>query len=142
MGLKIKKLIIILILVFPIMALGQNPKHKFVELNCGVASMDDYRYEWAAPGGSFLYGEIYAKKGVVTEWQVGVALPSLLTGKVFVGGGNLKNNIGVAVRPWPLSIGPQGKIGRFTFSCEIGTTNEPSIYAGLISTVGFRWPIK
>ena len=60
----------------------------------------------------------------------------------FVGGGDLKNNCGVAIRPWPLSIGPQVKIGRLTFSFEIGNNDEASFYAGLISTVGFRWPIK
>jgi len=142
MELKIKKLIIILILVFPLVVLGQIQKHKFVEGNIGLASIDDYSYGWGIPGCSFLYGETYVKGAVVTEWQVGVAFPSIVTGKVFVGGGDLKNNCGVAIRPWPLSIGPQVKIGRLTFSFEIGNNDEASFYAGLISTVGFRWPIK
>lgn len=142
MGLKIKKLIIILILVFPVMILGQKERNKFVEGNLGLASVDDYSYGWGIPGCSFLFGETYSNKGLVTEWQIGAAFPTILTGKVFVGGGNLKNNIGVAVRPWPFFVGPQGKIGRFTFSFEVGTNSGPSFEAGLISTVGFRWPIK
>ena len=43
-----------------------------------------------------------------------------LTGKVFIGGGNLEHNFGIAIRPWPLFIGPQTKLGRFSFSFEMG----------------------
>ncbi len=136
-----KKLILILMLSFPVMMISQE-KQKFYEINAGAASVEDYRYQWVIPGGSFLYGETYSNMGVVTEWQVGVAFPTIVTGKAFLGVGNLKNNIGIGVRPWPLFVGPQGKIGRFTFSFEVGTNIEASLYTGLISTIGFRWPIK
>jgi hypothetical protein len=142
MGLKIKKLIIILILVFPVMILGQKERNKFVEGNAGIASVDDYSFSWPIPGCSILYGETYSNDGLVTEWQLGLAFPTVATAKLFVGGGNLENNIGIGIRPWPFFVGPQAKIGRVSFSFEVGTNDTPSFEAGLIATMGYRWTIK
>ena len=137
-----KKLIIILILVLPVIILGQKERNKFIEGNIGIASVDDYDFSFPFPGCSALYGETYSNDGLVTEWQLGLALPTIATAKLFVGGGNLKNNIGIGIRPWPLFIGPQAKIGRVSFSFEVGTNSEASFETGLIATMGYRWTIK
>ena len=44
------------------------------------------------------------------------------------------------MRPWPLFIGPQAKLGRLTLSFEVGFNNELSF--GLIATIGYRWFFK
>ncbi len=137
-----KKLIILFALV-PIVLFGQeNNKVKFLELNIGIAAIDGYDFSDGFPGASFLFGQTkqFSDNGIF-EYQVGIAAPSIITGKVAVGYGNLKNNIALAVRPWPLLIGPQAKIGNFTFSFEVGTDSEISFDAGLISTVAYRWTI-
>ena len=136
-----KKLITILLLV-PMLALGQAEKRTFTELNIGVASIYDYDFDDAFPGTSVLFGKTVAENGLVTEYQIGLALPSILTGKLAVGGGNLDKNIMVACRPWPLAFGPQVKLGWFTASFEVGFNDYISFDAGLIATVGFRWQFK
>ena len=128
-------------------AFGQVEKNQFIEANIGLASIDDYSYTVPFPGARVLYGQTYNKKSFVIEWQIGLAAPSVVTGKIGIGAGNLKRNFMIAVRPWPLSVGPQAhidlvKLGRLTLSFEIGNNNDASYDAGFISTVGWRWIIK
>ena len=123
-------------------AFGQVEKNQFIEANIGLASIDDYEYSFPFPGASVLYGQTYNKKSFVIEWQLGLAAPSIVTGKIGIGAGNLTRNVMIAIRPWPLSIGPQAKLGRVTVSFEIGNNNNASYDAGFITTVGWRWIIK
>ena len=128
-------------------AFGQMDKNQFIEVNVGLASVDDYSYTVPFPGASVLYGQTYNKKSFVIEWQLGLAAPSIVTGKIGIGAGNLKRNLMIAVRPWPLSVGPQAhidlvKLGRLTLSFEIGNNDVASYDAGFISTIGWRWIIK
>ena len=137
-----KHLIILLVLI-PMSVFGQKEKQSFVELNIGVAAIDGYEFKNNTfPGCSFLFGQTYLSGNLVTEWQVGPAFPSILTGKVFFGGGDLDHNFGIGMRPWPLFIGPQAKLGRLTLSFEVGFNNELSYDAGLIATIGYRWFFK
>ncbi len=136
-----KKLITILLLV-PMLALGQAEKRTFTELNIGVAAIDGYDFGDAFPGASVLFGQTTANNGLVTEYQIGLAAPSILTGKLAVGGGNLDKNIMLACRPWPLTFGPQIKLEWFTASFEVGFDDDISFNAGLIATIGFRWQFK
>ena len=120
----------------------ENKENKFIELNIGLAAIDGYDFNDAFPGASVLFGQTrQISDNGIFEYQVGIAAPSIITGKVAIGYGNLKNNIALAIRPWPLLIGPQAKIGNFTFSFEVGTDSEISFDAGLISTVGYIWTI-
>ena len=117
-------------------------ENKFIELNIGLAAIDGYDFNDAFPGASVLFGQTrQISDNGIFEYQVGIAAPSIITGKVAIGYGNLKNNIALAIRPWPLLIGPQAKIGNFTFSFEVGTDSEISFDAGLISTVAYRWTL-
>jgi len=131
-----------MLLLVPILALGQSERRAFTELNIGIASINSYNFSPLLPGASFLFGQTFANKGLVTEYQIGIAAPTLLTGKIAIGGGDLDKNIMVACRPFPLTFGPQAKLGWFTTSLEVGFNNNVSFYAGLIATVGFRWQFK
>lgn len=81
------------------------------------------------------------KGNIVFEHQVGFAFPSVVTGKLAYGIGNLKKYIAIAVRPWPLSVGPQAKIGKLSLSFEVGNNDGISIDAGFISPIAYRWTI-
>ena len=135
------KKIIILLAIAPLFLIGQNKTYKnFIEFNIGIADIGGYDFNDVFPGTSVLFGRTIelGSSNTVVEWQVGAAFPSLITGKIALGYGNLKNNIALAVRPWPLTIGPQAKIGNFSFSFEVGDGGDLSFEAGLISTVGYR----
>ena len=137
------KSVIILLLFIPLGLFGQRKNAQtFIEVNIGVASVDDYDFSDPWPGGSVLFGQTFefVKNGIF-EYQIGGALPSIITGKLALGAGSLKNNIALAIRPWPLTIGPQGKIGNFSFSFEVGNNNTASFEAGYIATVGYRFQL-
>ena len=127
---------------FSSVVFGQMDKNKFIESNIGLASIDDYSYTFPFPGASVLFGQTFHKKSFVIEWQLGLAAPSIVTGKIGIGAGNLKRNFMIAIRLWPLSVGPQVKLGRVTVSFEIGNNDAASYDAGFISTIGWRWIIK
>ena len=136
-----KKLIAILLLV-PMLALGQTEKKskKFLEINGGAAEA------WIAwiPGASVLWGTTtqYNNK-LIGEYQVGLAFPSIVTGKCAVGFGNLDYNLMLGLRPWPLFIGPQVKLGPLTFSAEWGARHYGiSLETEVILTAGIRLKIK
>ena len=136
-----KKLIAILLLV-PILALGQTEKKSktFLEINGGVAEA------WIGwiPGASVLWGTTtqYNNK-LIGEYQVGLAFPSIVTGKCAVGFGNLDYNLMLGLRPWPLFIGPQVKLGPLTFSAEWGARHYGiSLETEVILTAGIRLKIK
>tara|TARA_Y100001978_G_scaffold127229_1_gene113555 strand:+ start:3404 stop:3847 length:444 start_codon:yes stop_codon:yes gene_type:complete len=135
-----KKLLLVLAMI-PVFVIGQQRnKQTFIELNVGIASIDDYDFSLPLPGASVLFGQTIAvSEAMVFEYQVGVAVPSLATGKIAFGYGKVERNIALAIRPWPLTIGPQGKIDNFSFSFEVGNNNEASFDAGFIVTIGYRF---
>ena len=134
---------IAILLLAPILVSGQeNSTEKFVELNIGVATIDSYSFDDGFPGASFLWGQTrQISDNRIFEHQVGFAFPSLVTGKLAYGIGNLQKYIAIAVRPWPLSVGPQAKIGKLSLSFEVGTNDGISADAGFISTIAYRWTI-
>ena len=137
------KKLITLFLIFPMCVFGQlKSSQEFIEINAGAASIDDYDFSSTFPGVSVLFGQTFEfTKNGVFEYQIGGALPSLLTGKVALSIGNIRNNFALAIRPWPLTIGPQGKIGSLSFSFEVGNNDTASFEAGLIATVGYRFKL-
>jgi hypothetical protein len=131
-----KKLIIILLL-FPAIIIGQKQNIKEnIELNIGNASSDEFGIDYF-PGFSIVFVETkQLKNNKVSEWQIGYAFPTFLTGKLGIGFGNLNKNLMVTIRPWPLFFGPQLKLGKMSSSFEVG------INGGFIITVGYRWTFK
>ena len=142
-----KKLITILLLV-PILALGQTEKksRQFIEINGGAAingGAGDAWVEWF-PGASILWGTTTQyNNNFVGEYQLGLAFPSIVSGKCAVGFGNLDYNLMLGLRPWPLFIGPQVKLGPLTFSAEWGARDyDISLETEVILTAGIRLKIK
>ena len=80
---------------------------------------------YPAPGLSLVYGKIYENnrsiynsQDYIFEWQIGLALPSIVTGKLTFGLGDSDKYWGLSIRPWPLFIGPQVKLKNWSFSFE------------------------
>lgn len=114
----------------------------FLEMNFGLAALGPHGSLYGLfPGTSFLWGSTGSHSGFVYELQIGAALPTILTGKLGVGVGDLNNNLMIAVRPWPQTIGPQVTIRQWTMSFEICTGNESSANTSFIGTVGYRWTL-
>ena len=134
---------IIILMMIPFLVFGQS-KQQFVEINAGLAAIGSYEIsDMYYPGCSVLYGQTtQISDGGVAEWEVGIAAPSVVTGKVGVGLGTIKNNFMIAIRPWPLTVGPQLRLGGLVASFEFGTESEISFGAGLIATVGYRFNIR
>ena len=134
---RLKYLAFFVGLVFTTNAWAQYPSQSFAELNLGMAGLNSYT-NIEFPGGSLLFGKTsQASDNFVLEFQVGAAFPSFATAKFGAGFGTLDKNVMVAVRPWPLALGPQVKRNNWTASLEFGTTDD-SFEVGTIATMGYR----
>ena len=134
---KMKCLAVFVGLVFTTTAWAQHPSQSFAEINLGIAALNSYT-NFEFPGGSLLFGKtMQPSDNFVLEFQVGAAFPSFATAKFGAGMGTLDKNMMLAVRPWPLALGPQVKRSNWTVSLEFGTTND-EFEVGTIATMGYR----
>ena len=91
-----KRIILILILA-PLLTLSQS-NNTYKEINLGIALFDDSGF----PGASFLFGKTnYYTNNTLLDYQLGVAFPSIVTGKIGFGIGNEDFAAIIGVRPWP-----------------------------------------
>ena len=91
-----KRIILILILA-PLLTLSQS-NNTYKEINLGIALFDDSGF----PGASFLFGKTnYYTNNTLLDYQLGVAFPSIVTGKIGFGIGNEDFATIIGVRPWP-----------------------------------------
>ena len=91
-----KRIILILILA-PLLTLSQS-NNTYKEINLGIALFDDSGF----PGASFLFGKTnYFSNNTLLDYQLGVAFPSIVTGKIGFGIGNKNFATIIGVRPWP-----------------------------------------
>lgn len=91
-----KRIILILILA-PLLTLSQS-NNTYKEINLGIALFDDSGF----PGASFLFGKTnYYTNNTLLDYQLGVAFPSIVTGKIGFGIGNENFATIIGVRPWP-----------------------------------------
>ena len=123
-----------------------------LEWNTGVAYIDDI--DGYFPGCSYLIGTTYImENNVVVDAQIGLAIPTLVTGKVGVGFKAENAIITAGIRPYPshsylqFQWLPENKNHSFIFSFEESaysmTWNDdwygPSAFSIRLATVGYRW---
>ena len=96
-----KKIIILIICPLTLFSQSKNI-NKYKEFNFGVyANFDD---GFIFPGASFLFGKKnYFNKKFLLDYQIGIAFPSIFTGKIGVGLGNKKYARIFGIRVYPSS---------------------------------------
>lgn len=136
---------LILLLFFPLFVSGQN---MYIELNFGVAKIYD---TGVFPGTSLLVGNKFElKDNLFLDTEIGLALPSIITGKIGVGRYIHKKTqtaFIVGVRPWPFHLYcqvnlPEGKRGQWILSAELGTGKVYSMESSFIANFGYQWKIN
>ena len=91
-----KKIILILSL-FPLLTFSQS-NNTYKEINIGIALFDDGGF----PGASFLFGKTnYFSNNTLLDYQLGIAFPSIVTGKIGFGIGDEDFATIIGIRPWP-----------------------------------------
>jgi hypothetical protein len=123
-------------------------KNSFVEWNFGVAYIaeDDFIF----PGTSYLWGQTYINENnLIFEFEAGLALPSIVTGKLGIGKKFNNTKVIVGVRPFPFNLYLQssftnGKKGYWVASIEFNPLNSNtslSFGSRAILNFGYRWNI-
>ena len=127
-----KKIILILILA-PLLTLSQS-NNTYKEINLGIALFDDSGF----PGASFLFGKTnYYTNNTLLDYQLGVAFPSIVTGKIGFGIGNEDFATIIGVRPWPTCAYLQlSKNEKHNLSVEYGSIEG---YQVTLLTYGIRF---
>ena len=132
-----KKIILILSLV-PLLTFSQT-KNIYKEFNFGIAVLDGAAF----PGASFLIGKTnYYSNNTLLDYQIGVAFPSIVTGKVGFGIGNEDFAAIIGFRPWPTCPYLQLSIKeRHNLSIEYHLLQDSDYFQGtsLILTYGIRF---
>ena len=146
---------LIFIIFFPFFVNGQG---MYVESNLGIANIGGDIF----PGASVLFGKRFekAESNYLLDVEIGVAFPTIITGKI--GGGfflnkDKKSAIVAGIRPWPLHFYTQinfneGERGQWILSLEAGSAlidqrigniylDELSFYSSGILNFGYRWNI-
>ena len=120
------------------------------EFNAGLAHFPYFPYEtFVFPGCSFLMGRqtTFGKSGFV-EQQIGLAFPSIVTGKIGVGSKTEKGSVSAGVRLFPgfayVQFATKSQQPNFTVSIERALQSRPegwSFYSDYLLTFGFQWPV-
>ena len=133
-----KKIILIFSLI-PLLSLSQS-NNIYKEFNFGIALIGDEI--GAFPGASFLFGKtIYYSNNTLLDYQLGVAFPSIITGKIGFGTGNEEFATIFGIRAWPTCPYLQISIKeRHNLSIEYHIKNETFFgQAKALITYGIRF---
>ena len=121
-------------------------KNSFVEWNFGVAYIVDSDFTF--PGTSLLWGKTSIhENNFIFEYEAGIALPTLVTGKLGIGKQFNTTKVLVGVRPFPFNLYLQssftnGKKGYWITSIEFNPLNSDtsmSFQSKAILNFGYRW---
>jgi hypothetical protein len=133
----------------------------YVEFNGGLALLDDKYLPTAFPGASYLIGrQLHIGEHGLIDAEIGLAFPSIVTGKIGLGLRGELFGITAGIRPFPLHfyIQPQlytKKIGSFIMSLEVSPYafelqnnaygdikyGDYSLWSKGMITFGYRWEI-
>lgn len=154
-----KKLIFLIFFIGNILNIhGQNKYSRtYRELNTGVALLNKYSTTELGDlliGLSFVSGkQNYFSENFFFEYQMGLALPSIVTGKIGIGATGKVFGGSIGVRVFPTFV--YGQIhfrfqkSQLNFSAEVspfynynsGNEIGPSLGSNAIFTCGYQWPI-
>ena len=137
------KKLLLLLFICPIVSFSQSiNNNSYKEFNIGIYS--GISYIPAFPGASFLFGKTnYYQNNTLLDYQVGVAFPSIVTGKVGFGFGDENYATIFGIRPFPTSTYIQ-----FSFNEKNNISFEyvlPDLFEtdmlerGIIITYGYRF---
>ena len=137
------KKLLLLLFICPIVSFSQSiSSNSYKEFNIGIYS--GINYITAFPGASFLFGKTnYYQNNTLLDYQVGVAFPSVVTGKVGFGFGDENYATIFGIRPFPTSTYIQ-----FSFNEKNNMSFEyvlPDLFEtdmlekGIIITYGYRF---
>ena len=145
---KLRILLSLLIGTQALTSLAQNNANwSYWEFNAGLASV--YETETFFPGCSFLIGRqtSFGKSGFVDQ-QIGLAFPSIVTGKIGVGSKTEKGSVSAGVRLFPgfayVQFATKSQQRNFTVSIERALQSRPigwSFFSDYLLTFGYQWPI-
>lgn len=137
-----KKLLLILF-ICPIVSFSQSfYSNSYKEFNIGIYSaINDIPL---FPGASFLFGKTnYYQNNTLLDYQVGVAFPSIVTGKVGFGFGDENYATIFGIRPFPTSTYIQfsfNKKNNMSFEYVLPHLFETDMLErGIIITYGYRF---
>ena len=118
-------------------AQASSNTRQFEELNIGIA-LDVYGSGIPMPGASLLRGASVTSGPFFVELSGGLALPTLVTVKLGAGLCNKEYfKLGLSVRAWPFSYGPQIEFGNGNNSLIISYEHWHA--TGQLVTAGYRW---
>jgi hypothetical protein len=149
---KMKSFLILLFAIYfyqPKFYAQINEKRTYLEVNAGMARIF---YDSYFPGFSFLIGQQkMLSSNTFLEYQVGLALPSIATGKIGLGYQNKSIGVSGGLRVFPSMLYGQihfrTKKGQLNISAEQTPFNlnnwdlGPSFGANNVFTLGYQWNI-
>ncbi|MEJ6777234.1 MAG: hypothetical protein QNK85_07935 [Crocinitomicaceae bacterium] len=144
------KTLLLTLLLVPMISIGQNTyksTHHFLEWNFGFAYIEDIPFP--LPGTSVLFGGTHINENnFIFEYEVGLALPSIVTGKLGIGRRFKSTEVIVGVRPFPFNIYLQSSfankqkgywISSIEFNPLHNTETKFSFASTAILNFGYRW---
>ena len=136
------KKLLLLLFICPIVSFSQSFNYNgYKEINVGLYVIPEY---FVYPGASFLWGKKkYYNNKTFLDYQIGIAFPTIVTGKVGYGIGDRDYATIFGIRPFPTSTYIQ-----FSFNEKNNISFEyvlPDLFEtdmlerGIIITYGYRF---
>ena len=139
------KKILIILFICPIVSFSQSSySNSYKEFNFGIyAALSPYYFP-AFPGASFLWGKTnYYQNNRLLDYQIGIAFPTFITGKVGYGIGDQDYATIFGIRPFPTTTYVQFSFReKYNIAVEYTPIDFESIEfgrGGLIICYGYRF---
>ena len=137
------KKILLLLFICPIISFSQSfYSNSYKEFNFGIYSGKEII---VCPGASFLWGKTnYLQYNTLLDYQIGFALPTIITGKVGFGIGDQDYATILGIRPFPTSSYVQFSFKEkyniaFEYSPMYFNGGDPFSGRGFIVCYGYRF---
>ena len=137
------KKILLLLFICPIISFSQSfYSNSYKEFNFGIYSEKEII---VSPGASFLWGKTnYLQNNTLLDYQIGIALPTIITGKVGFGIGDQNYATIIGIRPFPTSAYVQFSFKEkyniaFEYSPMSFSGGDPFSARGFIVCYGYRF---